>query len=95
MSTKTQLAKLKTTTTENKEQPWLFLKSPVGLMPPKVIGMMVRAEKAARGTIPFDREITDELAWLDAVYQGESSFGYCSGYLDYCNKFMADFEANY
>lgn len=95
MSTKTQLAKLKTTTNDNKEQPWLFLKSPVALMPPKVIGMMVRCEKAARGEIAMDNETRDELAWLDAAYQGKSSFGYCSGYLDYCNKFMADFELNY
>ncbi len=95
MSTKSTLAKLKTTTTENKEQPWLFLKSPVGKMPPKICGMMVRCEKAARGEIPMDTETKDELAWLDLVYTGESSFGYCTGYLDYINKFMADFELNY
>ena len=64
-------------------------------MPPAIIGMMVMSERAGRGEIPFDRELTDELAWLDLVYTGESSFGYCSGYLDYCDKFMADFELNY
>ncbi len=95
MSSKTRLAKIEITNIENKEQPWLFLKSPVALMPPKVIGMMVRCEKAARGEIAMDNETRDELAWLDQCYTGESSFGYCTGYLDYINKFLADFELNY
>ena len=96
MSTnKTRFAKIEITNNDNKEQPWLFLKSPVGKMPGPVIGMMVMSEKAARGEIPFDRELIDKLAWLDLVYTGESSFGYCSGYLDYCDKFIADFNENY
>jgi hypothetical protein len=95
MSLKSRIKKLESAGQDNKEQPWLFLKSPVGLMPPKITGMMVRAEKAARGQIPMDIETKDELAWLDLVYTGQSSFGWCTGYLDYINKFMADFELNY
>ena len=92
MSSKTRLAKLEITHTENKSKAWLWNKSPVGETPGPICGIMVRCEKAARGQIPFDTEIKDELAWLDAKYKGESSFGYCSGYLDYCDKFIADFE---
>jgi len=95
MSLKSRVKKLESASQENKEQPWLFLKSPVALMPPKICGMMIRCEKGARGEIPMDSETKDELKWLDAVYQGESSFGYCTGYMDYCDKFMADFELNY
>jgi len=95
MSLKSRVKKLECSRQTNKEQPWFFGKSPVGLMPPAIIGMMVMSERAGRGEIPFDRELTDELAWLDSAYQGDFKGEYCHGYIEFCDAFMRDFEANY
>lgn len=91
MSNKNRLAKLKLMTTTGKVKPWLFLKSPVSEMPPQVTGMLNFCEEAAKGKIPFDRELIDKLKWLDLIYSSDS----CTGYLDYCNQFMARFNEKY